>query len=852
MKARNKHFQVIQMTLLGVLLLGFSATTGFAQIYQSVIWDRNEVNQTIGKGIASPTTVRFRVTSSMTNVKVASGLQAEGFLNFTPSDFPILLPGIEYELTINYSLPQQTVEKVYEDRIFLRGGSKRIVSDPLKIRLTVDYGGNIPSPSVKTLSQNSLNLISGVAPNGNGLYFSQINSELSQISPGTILALPPAPALPNGFFGKVTDIYRTNNQLSVVAAPASLSEAFVKASLNVSQALSEENLSSATALAEGVSIQPKSLKSNSRAVALENTGFSFRLDDLKMLQSGTGKLSLNGGITINPQLNFSIDFDGLSLKQLSSSVELNQTAELKVKGTLEAPFLDIEKEFFRTRLTPITVWVGIVPIVLTPELSFFARVKGGVVVGVEFGISQAANATLGAGYSNGRAYPIANFSSSSSINPPMLTDGVKLKGQVGPRFKLLVYGVVGPKAELSTFGELDVDIPRNPDWQIFGGLEGSSGINFGVFDQAISDVDFPFLIQYGILIAQGNFRGEGRIVGSVRDAVTEQALPDSVINVYRNNNLEDTVLTDSTGKFEIEALTEAVYRFEISRSGYLPVTYNDVTIFPDETKTLDVILQIDEDNAGNGNVSGAVFNAISGEGVSGLTINLRQGMNTTSGAIVRTTTTGAGGAYSFTNLPAGNYTAEASGDGFTTTYFSILSIGNMTRGNQNGVITPNLPGEQIRIVLTWGATPADLDSHFFGPLPGGGRFHMYYPFAGGASPYPSIVKLDLDDTTSFGPETTTLFQQIDGVYKFVVHDFTNRNSTSSSALSQSQAQVRVYRGSNLIGIFNVPLGQLGTTWTVFELEGSTLRPINQMGFSSTPTGFLTQAEDSLQNLPSKP
>jgi hypothetical protein len=118
------------------------------------------------------------------------------------------------------------------------------------------------------------------------------------------------------------------------------------------------------------------------------------------------------------------------------------------------------------------------------------------------------------------------------------------------------------------------------------------------------------------------------------------------------------------------------------------------------------------------------------------------------------------------------------------------------------------------------------------------------------------VNLDLDDVTSFGPETTTLYQQIDGVYRFVVHDYTNRNSATSTELSASQAQVRVYKGSNLLNSFNVPLGQAGTVWTVFEMNGSTITPVNTMSFSSAPSGMLLRSSDndagSLQNLPAKP
>ena len=251
---------------------------------------------------------------------------------------------------------------------------------------------------------------------------------------------------------------------------------------------------------------------------------------------------------------------------------------------------------------------------------------------------------------------------------------------------------------------------------------------------------------------------------------------------------------------------------------------------------------MDTEHAGPGNVSGFVVNAISGAGVPGLTVSLRPGLNTLSGNIVATTTTASNGAYAFSNLAAGNYTAEASGTGFTKTYFPVLCIGGTSTSNQNGVITPIIPSGQTRIVLTWGATPSDLDSHFTGPLADGSRFHMFYPFADtSGSPWPNIVRLDLDDVSSFGPETTTLLQQIDGVYRFSVHDFTNRNSLTSSGLSNSQAQVRVFRGADLVATFNVPLGQPATLWTVFEMNGSTIVPVNNMSFQSNPESILGPA-----------
>jgi len=48
-------------------------------------------------------------------------------------------------------------------------------------------------------------------------------------------------------------------------------------------------------------------------------------------------------------------------------------------------------------------------------------------------------------------------------------------------------------------------------------------------------------------------------------------------------------------------------------------------------------------------------------------------------------------------------------------------------------------------------------------------------------------------------------------------------------LSLSGATVRVYRGDTLVQTFHVPPMRDGYQWTVFEMEGDVIRPINTIG-----------------------
>lgn len=57
-----------------------------------------------------------------------------------------------------------------------------------------------------------------------------------------------------------------------------------------------------------------------------------------------------------------------------------------------------------------------------------------------------------------------------------------------------------------------------------------------------------------------------------------------------------------------------------------------------------------------------------------------------------------------------------------------------------------------------------------------------------------MVKLDRDDTTSYGPETTTILLGEDNIsaFKYYVHDF--GGSSGSNRMSFSGARVTVYYG----------------------------------------------------------
>jgi len=120
--------------------------------------------------------------------------------------------------------------------------------------------------------------------------------------------------------------------------------------------------------------------------------------------------------------------------------------------------------------------------------------------------------------------------------------------------------------------------------------------------------------------------------------------------------------------------------------------------------------------------------------------------------------------------------------------------------------------------LTWSEQPADLDSHFTGPChPDDSsctdRFHIYYGDQGSLFDAPWAY-LDTDDTSSFGPEITSLARCTEGVYRYSVHNF-----SGSPGIETSSAEVIVFLPNGTTVTETVPSSNpsANLVWVVGDL-----------------------------------
>ena len=230
----------------------------------------------------------------------------------------------------------------------------------------------------------------------------------------------------------------------------------------------------------------------------------------------------------------------------------------------------------------------------------------------------------------------------------------------------------------------------------------------------------------------------------------------------------------------------------------------------------------------NTTITGQITNSQTGNGLANATLSFCEpfthGANssTVNPRVVFTVTTNATGQYNTTTAVVGTYTLMVQATGFFTVYYDnfVVSSGVLTTIPPITIVQ-TLANSVFRIVLTWGVNPSDLDSHLTGPTASSNtRFHIYYSNdTYNPSNAVPIVILDVDDTNSYGPETTTINTFQNGLYRFSVHNYSDQSTNGGSEIKSSPAKVDVYGTTGLIKTYTAPtfITGGGNTWIVFEM-----------------------------------
>ncbi|CDT69034.1 conserved hypothetical protein [Vibrio coralliirubri] len=276
----------------------------------------------------------------------------------------------------------------------------------------------------------------------------------------------------------------------------------------------------------------------------------------------------------------------------------------------------------------------------------------------------------------------------------------------------------------------------------------------------------------------------------------------------------------------------------IEEDGSYTITQEELLQFATDIEDDDMTAIIGE-QGDETTVTGTVLDAETSNPVSGAEVTL-----TDSAGNSYTTVTDDSGNYSVTGSVVDQGTVTIEQEGSITSSF-LVPAGEDVNGGVTA-ISEVLEETDMRIVVTWGESPRDMDNHLwlYDTENGNELDHIYYRDMSHDLGEGNVVQQDVDDVNGHGPETITIPNYQDADMHYSVHNYTNRSWDVDGV---EDVQVQVFVGDTLVETFSPDLSDnpSGDHWHVFDIVNGIIVPSQDVG---TQNAFdLPTAEEALAN-----
>ena len=232
----------------------------------------------------------------------------------------------------------------------------------------------------------------------------------------------------------------------------------------------------------------------------------------------------------------------------------------------------------------------------------------------------------------------------------------------------------------------------------------------------------------------GTGTGTGTIKGNVVSYIGNNILTGVSVSYDLSSTIVgNTATTDSSGDFKKSSLETGTYTLSYSKDQYVDEIQAATLETENPTLTVGTLRMLPNNCSSTSTISGKIRDAVSGAVLEDVVVSIYRGVNMGAApwkSIVDTDNTSNAGAYSFSSVAKGWYTAKTEIDGYYDSTFSVVSCDNVS--NQDSSISTTLSSTAMRIILSWptGSTAADLDSHMSIPDNSSNPFQLYYGLVG--------------------------------------------------------------------------------------------------------------------------
>jgi hypothetical protein len=319
----------------------------------------------------------------------------------------------------------------------------------------------------------------------------------SQLKVGDVIVSEPTTAAPYGLLRKVTNVVSSPaGTIAFSTVQAKIGDAIKSGRLTVSnRVLTDADLESVTPLVAGtVRVMATDLTYSIDAVLLDQDGNDATKED---------QVRATGSINLKPSFDADISLDCGPLCIYDNDLDflfklkLQEQAKLQIVGKVGYG-ASLEKSVFALNFSPITFFIGPVPVVITPRLTLKVKLDGSISANAEFQTTQTLDAVAGVQYDDGWDN-LSSITNSFTATTATAALNMNATARAPVQSEFLFYGVVGPTMGVAAKLNLDVAVGRDPLWKLSGGVEGTVGVKVDVlgYSKEYSKVLFDLSRQIG-------------------------------------------------------------------------------------------------------------------------------------------------------------------------------------------------------------------------------------------------------------------------------------------------------------------------------------------------------------------
>lgn len=368
------------------------------------------------------------------------------------------------------------------------------------------------TPETVILSELSNQFLDLTIYDGETFTFTQMTTELEQVTVDDIIVSDASSYDPDGYFRKVSLITPQGSGIVINTIPATLDESILEGTAFLMESLQPSQIKSMV-LADGVSsIEPQINSPQTFYFEIDNVVL-FDLDE--DYSTTYDQIKADGSVEFEMDYICYLDMQGGQVRRFSMT-HVNSLRD-NLEFHAETELLSLEEEVILAAMyfSPITFMIGPVPIVFIPKLDVVVGVDGSVTIGVSTELSHEITMRTGVQYQPSSGWsPISDSSESYTFTPPHLTLEMTLKGYLGERFNLYLYGLAGPFVKITPFLEIKVEPFEEPWWTLYGGIDVPVGFRSNDALEKLLKLDEYEVLAIGRkeVIAQANNADPGVMV----------------------------------------------------------------------------------------------------------------------------------------------------------------------------------------------------------------------------------------------------------------------------------------------------------------------------------------------------